>query len=296
MHPAPSVIIFTVLSGAGFGYLAFLGLGLSLGTGFTAFWQFALAFSMTVGGLISSTFHLGNPQRALLAFTQWRTSWLSREAWAAVVTLLIAGFYAIGVIFFATRITPLGWLVAAMCIATVFVTSMIYAQMATVPRWNTVLTPIYFVAAALAAGAMLAGQGAMAILLLLVLTLIQIACWLRGDRRFAERGHSIASATGLGTPGRIRLFEAPHSGSNYLLKEFGFQVARRHAVKLKVICIATLGMIPVLLIFLGGGIGSLILAFAFHLVGICVSRWLFFAEAEHVVQLYYGNAPAPLGA
>ena len=33
MHPAPSVILFTTLSGIGFGLLAFLGLGLPVVTG-----------------------------------------------------------------------------------------------------------------------------------------------------------------------------------------------------------------------------------------------------------------------
>ena len=52
MHPAPSVIAFTVLSGAGLGYLALLGLGLSLGTGLTAVAQFALGYALAVLSLI----------------------------------------------------------------------------------------------------------------------------------------------------------------------------------------------------------------------------------------------------
>jgi len=31
------------------------------------------------------------------------------------------------------------------------------------------------------------------------------------------------------------------------------------------------------------------LAFGFHMTGLFVERWLFFAEAEHVVALYYGK-------
>ena len=77
MHPAPSVIIFTVFSGLGFGMLVFLGLGFPAVTGWVAFFLYAIAYAAAVGGLMASTFHLGNPQRALRAFTQWRTSWLS---------------------------------------------------------------------------------------------------------------------------------------------------------------------------------------------------------------------------
>lgn len=86
MHPAPSLITFTVLSGAGFGYLGFLGM--SHGVGRAALFQFALGFGLALIGLLASSFHLGNPQRAIRAFSQWRSSWLSREAWASVATLL----------------------------------------------------------------------------------------------------------------------------------------------------------------------------------------------------------------
>jgi DMSO reductase anchor subunit len=78
MHPAPSVIIFSTFSGMGFGLLIFLGFGMPDVTGFSAFAFFTIAYLLAVGGLISSTFHLGRPARALKAFSQWRTSWLSR--------------------------------------------------------------------------------------------------------------------------------------------------------------------------------------------------------------------------
>ena len=109
MHPAPSVILFTTFSGLGFGLLVFLGLGLPAVSGFMAFVFFALAYLMAVGGLISSTFHLGHPERALKAFTQWRTSWLSREAWCAVVALVLMAIYGAGLVFLDTRWTPIGW-------------------------------------------------------------------------------------------------------------------------------------------------------------------------------------------
>ena len=77
MHPASSVIIFTVASGLGFGLLTWLGLGLPNANGWAAFWYYALGFALAGGGLLASTFHLGNPQRFLKAFSQWRSSWLS---------------------------------------------------------------------------------------------------------------------------------------------------------------------------------------------------------------------------
>ena len=89
MHPAPSVIIFTTFSGLGFGLLFWLGIGAIVPTGLSAFIWFAIAYVAAVGGLLASTFHLGHPERAIKAFSQWKTSWLSREGIAAVATLLI---------------------------------------------------------------------------------------------------------------------------------------------------------------------------------------------------------------
>ena len=90
MKPATSLIMFTVLSGLGFGLLFWWNLNLNSASNFPNKILFPVAFFITITGLISSTFHLGNPQRALLAFTQWRSSWLSREAVVAVVALVVS--------------------------------------------------------------------------------------------------------------------------------------------------------------------------------------------------------------
>ena len=136
MHPAPSIIIFSTLSGIGFGLLAMLGLGFPEVSGWVAFVFFAIGFALAGGGLVSATFHLGHPERALKSFTQWRSSWLSREAWAAAMAMAVMGLYAFLIIFFDTRLAILGWLGAALSLLTVFTTSMIYTQMKTVPRWT----------------------------------------------------------------------------------------------------------------------------------------------------------------
>ncbi|MEL7082316.1 MAG: DmsC/YnfH family molybdoenzyme membrane anchor subunit, partial [Pseudomonadota bacterium] len=99
MHPAPSVIVFTTFSGLGFGLLIWLGLGFPSVTGWSAFAFFAIAYVFAVGGLLASTFHLGHPERSLKAFTQWRSSWLSREAWCAVAALTLMALYGAGLVF-----------------------------------------------------------------------------------------------------------------------------------------------------------------------------------------------------
>ena len=108
MHPAPSIIVFTVFSGLGFGLLAFLGLGLPKTTNLTMIIYFFISFSLVSIGLISSTLHLGNPQRALKAFTQWKTSWLSREAWMSMVTMIVMAAYAFALLFMDIKIISLG--------------------------------------------------------------------------------------------------------------------------------------------------------------------------------------------
>src|SRR6267142_2766206 len=90
MHPAFSVIFFTTASGAGYGLLALVGvlapLGLVPSDGRFGAAALGFAFVLITAGLLSSTLHLGHPERAWRAFSQWRSSWLSREGVASVLT------------------------------------------------------------------------------------------------------------------------------------------------------------------------------------------------------------------
>lgn len=289
MHPAPSVIIFTALSGLGFGLIFWMGFGLPDVSGMIVVSVFAmLGLGLATIGLLASTFHLGNPQRAWRAFSQWKTSWLSREAIFAVLTLMVFFVYACLWAFLDTRVAALGWLSSALAMATVFTTSMIYAQMKTVPRWNASSTSLLFFVYAAAGGALLAAQMQVAGLLLALLAMIQSFAWMQGDKAFQKSGSTIETATGLSPQGKVRLLEKPHSGTNYLMKEMIHVVGRKHAAKLRVISIALTAIIPATLILLtdaGHMIAALVIVM--HVVGLFAARWLFFAEAEHVVGLYY---------
>ncbi len=289
MHPAPSVIFFTTFSGLGFGLLTWLGLGLPAVTGWTAFAFFAIAYVMAVGGLLASTFHLGRPERAIKAFTQWRSSWLSREAWCAVGALVVMGLYGAGLVFLDTRYPLLGLIGAVFSVLTVFTTSMIYTQLKTIPRWNMPLTPVNFLSISLAGGALLAGQVQIAMILLLIAGGVQALVWMRGDKAFAGSGTTLATATGLGGKGAVRAFEPPHTGTNYLLKEFVHEIGRKHAQKLRIIALGLMVVVPVILLLLPFSHILAVLALASHIAGVLTARWLFFAEAEHVVGLYYGK-------
>lgn len=289
MHPAPSVIIFTSLSGLGFGLLVLLGLGLPAPTGIMAFIYFALAYTLAVGGLMASTFHLGHPERAFKAFSQWKTSWLSREAWLAVAALIVMALYGAGLVFYDLALAPLGWLGASLSLATVYSTSMIYAQLKTIPRWNTPLTSLLFVILSIAGGGLLAVQIPVALPLLVGAGIVQVVYWIWGDQAFGKSGTNMASATRIGDQGSVRAFEPPHTGTNYLLYEFVHVVGRKHAAKLRIISLILMIGTPVLILSMNENIILILIAVLAHAAGLFVSRWLFFAQAEHVVGLYYGK-------
>src|ERR1700721_100889 len=100
MHPSLSIVFFTTASGAGLGLLMLLGIGVPLGllpsnAGF-AFAGLATAVGLALAGLGSSVLHLGRPERAWRAFSQWRTSWLSREGVLSVLTFVPAAIFGVG--------------------------------------------------------------------------------------------------------------------------------------------------------------------------------------------------------
>ena len=76
----------------------------------------------------------------------------------------------------------------------------------------------------------------------------------------------------------------------------GYQVARKHAARLRRLSLISGLVIPALLLLLAGTLGGalqillLVLAVLFGIMGIVNERWLFFAEARHVVTLFYGRS------
>jgi len=258
---------------------------------------------LSSAGLISSTFHLGNPQRAWRAFSQYQSSWLSREGVLSVLTL---GCFVLwlGSAFLAGQ-APLwiGILIAFLCALTIFATAMIYAQLKPVPRWHSHLTPACYLGFSLSSGMILyallrpedMASGQIALASLILAWAIKLLWWQRADKTGRDAdGSTLASATGLTGYADIKLFEAPHLTKNYLMKEMVFEIGRKHGKKLRHISMGLGFVLPFILLVLAGFFGApvmmcAILAFGFHMTGLFVERWLFFAEAEHVVALYYGK-------
>src|SRR5258708_6027804 len=311
MHPALSVILFTTASGAGYGLLVWLGLGGLLGVLPPQRWfglaGFGLALGLITFGLLSSTFHLGHPERAWRAVSQWRSSWLSREGVAALATYPAAGLFALGWVVFES-VDGL-WSLAALAsilgaIVTTVATAMIYRSLRTIQRWhNEWVVPVYL-ALALMTGALLVNalahlfQASHPILGWIAVATTAVGWGLKAQYwRFIDATHgqsSAGSATGLGGRARGSLFAPPHTAEKHLLREMGFQIARKHALKLRRIATVAGFLVPLALSLaaltgpplLAGG--EAVLAAIAGLFGVVIERWLFFAEAKHSVTLYYG--------
>ena len=308
MHPAPSLIVFTVLTGLGYGLAALLGLGLLDPSALATKIAHAMALGLIAGGLVSSTMHLGNPQRAWRAFSQWRSSWLSREGVMAVITFLPLSCAAIAALWSSRYIALPGLVGSVLCAATVYCTSMIYASLRSIDAWHTPLTPLCYLLFAGAGGSVAgvffaaAGGGNLSTISLLALFFL-VSSWSaklvwRNRLKSLRPLSTPETATGLGPIGRVGLFERPHLNDNYLTREMGFKVARKHADKLAVIALVMGGVVPLasslIVLISSDQPGYLATALAFvgllsHLSGMLVERWLFFAEARHSVMAYYGQ-------
>lgn len=307
MHPAYSIIFFTTVSGLGYGLAAMLGLGL-LDPAVTATkLAHVLALTMIGGGLLSSTLHLGNPQRAWRAVTQWRSSWLSREGVLAIVSFVPLGLAALGSLFLDAYWAPVGLAGTALAVATVYCTAMIYGSLRSVQAWNTPLTPACYLLFSASGGSMLAALfsaaggadprlfAGLAVVFLLAAWATKLA-W-RNRLNTMRPLSTPETATGLGFIGKVRLLERPHTNDNYLNREMGYRVARKHAAKLFAIALAAGGVAPLLAMALlalaaptgAGAVLLALIALLFHVAGMMVERWLFFAEARHAVMNYYGG-------
>ncbi len=300
MRPAASLIIFTTLSGLGFGLAAVIGTGLLKAT--SAQWAIIHGF-VSLGfigvGIIASTWHLGHPERAWRALSQWRSSWLSREGVLAGAVVMLLVIYVADQIYSGTVNAWLGGGLGAglalLSLATIFATAMIYASLKPIPLWHHPLTPVNFVLWAIAGGLLLAAtlntwQGTthslppLALITLLIATTSKIAWWQ------SPRKHNSTpeTATGLGKLGKIKMIIPPHTEENWLQHEMGFQIARKHRNRLRPIALILATALPITLIITAPHSAiSLTLATILHIIGVTTERWLFFAEAKHSVMLYY---------
>ncbi|MBX3726545.1 MAG: dimethyl sulfoxide reductase anchor subunit [Xanthomonadales bacterium] len=310
MHPAASVIAFTTLSGAGYGLLVWLGLLVAFGQAgrspalvLTAL----LLGGMLVGaGLLASLAHLGRPERAWRAFSQWRTSWLSREGVAAVASFVPIAGLGWAVLSGAAPAWRDGFALALVpaALVTLVCTARIYDTLRPIPAWhNRWVLPGFLALAAASGGALLwalgvlafalpphRGDGFVLLVLLALAAAVKWAYWRHIDRH--PGGVAAAAALALPAGSAVRSFEAPHTEANFLMREMGFALARKHGARLRRVCLALLVGLPALALvasWLWPGARPAVAALVAGsvLVATALERWLFFAQARHLVTTWY---------
>lgn len=307
MRPALSVIFFTVLSGAGYGLWCLLGAGLAFGiyplTRVGVLVPLAFGFVLVSAGLLASTAHLGRPERAWRALSQWRSSWLSREG----VASLVAYLPMLALAWLAYRghagggVRAAGALLALCALATVWCTANIYRSLKTIRAWRArQVLPLYFAFALLSGGLWLwawvalsgyatpgAGLPLALLALAVVAAIVKTDYWRRID---ATPANTAGHATGLEMLGEVRAFSGPVTEESYLTHEMAFVLARKHATRLRRIALGLFAVLP--------SIGIVVavptqmawlapIAALAALAGLFIERWLFFAEARHAVAAFF---------
>lgn len=302
MHPALSIIFFTVTAGMGYGLaiLVCIHQAFGLSESFTAL-QFMLvmgiALALATVGLLASTLHLANPKNAWRALSQFKRSWLAREA------VLALAFYPLALV-----TTSMVWsdessllslilllATAALALLTVYSTGMIYACLKTVRQWYTPITPLGFCSLAVLSGAAALNMIAESMNktsywlygVLLFCVVAAFACKLAIWLCFKSTTGSLSSATGLAKP-NIRLLDIGHSAPNFLTREFGYRLSAKKRYCLRALMLALIIITPLVFLYADLVASNAAYLMAACYLGVLIERWLFFAEAEHVVRLYHG--------
>jgi sulfite dehydrogenase (quinone) subunit SoeC len=321
MHPAFSVIFLTTLIGAGQGlflaaftaesYAAF-GLLPPVAPSFLAL-SSGISLVLMAGGLGASFFHLGRPERAWRAATQWRTSWLSREVIA--LPAFMGALFLYGALHF-FKINPvlghlpsgapielsavIGSAATLMAFVLFVCTAMIYAGLRFLREWHTPLTVINYIllggasgftlAAALAAFALpdfAAFFAGWAVILTLAGLVGRTASLIRNAR--LKPKSTPQTAIGIKHPRIVQKTQGAMGGS-FNTREFFHGQSQAVLRSVKWGFLLTAFLIPMILLSAGLSMeagGVLSLAFVIQYLGLLAERWFFFAQANHPQNLYY---------
>ena len=321
MHPAFSVIFLTTLIGVGQG----LFLALYTGESYAVVellpaqnqdfyvWGSVISVVFLIGGLISSVFHLGHPERAWRAATRWRTSWLSREV--IVLPIVIGAIAVYGIVhWLGWNLTTFGYetkvrgdltlLLGAFGVAATFAlflcTGMIYACIKFLQEWATPLTVINYTLLGVASGFTLATAFAAftapelvnfyagwAIIITVAAFITRAASLIRNAKIKAKS--SLKTAIGV-RDNRIKQRSMGFMGGSFNTREFFHGASIVMMKSIKWLFLVLVFAIPVTLLSIGISQDStpmLIAAFVVQYIGLIAERWFFFAQANHPQNLYY---------
>lgn len=319
MKPAFSVIFLTTLIGAGQGlFLALFthqsyALFGQLPMQSDAFYGYGslLVLGLLAAGLVASFFHLGHPERAWRAATQWRTSWLSREVIALPAFMGVVFLFAVShlagyrpeVLTFPSGLTVdlsalLGVLGTLLAFVLFVCTAMIYACIRFLKEWHSPLTVINYILMGGASGFVLAAFYAASAapdqadffagwaIILTVLALIgRMAALVRNAR--LKPTSTMQTAIGVKHP-QITQRNYGAMGGSFNTREFFHGKSAGFLKSIRPAFIVLAFVLPLALLAMGlTSPGLLGLAFFVQYVGLLAERWFFFAQANHPQNLYY---------
>jgi len=322
MHPAFSVIFLTTLIGAGQGlFLALFSsqlyseFDLLPSVGDTNFYGIGaiISLALLIGGLISSIFHLGHPERAWRSAARWKTSWLSREV-IALPTMMAAVFaygvvhlfgydsvaYSHGNITLSSSLF-VGIFGVVATFALFICTAMIYACIKFLQEWSSPLTVINYFLFGTASGFILATAlasyldlqeqtsflGAWAIALTVLVFITRSASLYRNAR--IKYKSTIQSAIGV-RHNNIQQKSQGAMGGSFNTREYFHGKTAMFLKSIKIVFMVLVFPIPLILLtaaISNGNTEVLVLAFMIQFIGLVAERWFFFAQANHPQNIYY---------
>jgi len=319
MHPPFSMVFATTLFGIGQGlFLALMtvqtyaGMHILQVENSAEFYGWGAVWSLVIlgAGLFSSVFHLGHPERAWRAASQWRTSWLSREVIALPVLMgLVFVYGAINLMGWDTVLTAegssvevtlsfvIGWVAVLVNFALFIATGMIYAAIRFIQEWRCSMTPINYILLGSASGFLAATAFAtqMApgqVTLLLDLTIILLTLAILGKLAHLWRNTRIKYKSNLQTAIGVRHTKIQQKAMGFMGGSFNTREFFSHKTPefKRVVLIAFLVVafvIPMVMIVSSSSFGVLLAAVIIQYVGLVMERWYFFASANHPQNLYY---------
>lgn len=322
MRPTFSIIFLTTLIGAGQGlflalysgelYSVFRLLPAQDSVHFHALGSL-FALILLLAGLASSFFHLGRPERAWRAASQWRTSWMSREVivlpvfMGAVAVWGLVHYTGWNPVLFTFRYTfeielslVMGAVATLLCFALFLCTGMIYACIRMLQEWATPLTVVNYTLLGGASGFVLATGfaawqapsqtgffGGWAVILT-VLALLGRGASLVRNARMAPKS-TLQTALGIRHANIAQKAQGAMGGS-FNTHEYFHGATKRKYKNVKWAFLILVFPVPLCLVSAGMAANIPVLfaaAFVVQYIGLLMERWFFFAQANHPQNLYY---------
>ena len=302
MHPAWSVILFTVLAGLGQGLFLMLVRAGSDGLD---------SSSLAIGGAVSvvlmciglacSFLHLGHPMRAWRAVAMWRTSWLSREVIVLPLTIAVVGLWSLGHFFGKPHMGVLAMLGVVLCFALWICTGMIYACLRFLREWAHWLTLLNFTLLGWMSGATLFvalwrcafpdGDATRWLTAAIVLTVAGAVARLASlaRNRMLKPLSTPQSAIGVKNP-KLRQMSQGATGGSFNTREFFHGKSALVVRNVRWIALGLSFAVPLVLLVAARyhSEASLVAGAAVsQVLGLLAERWLFFAQANHPQNIYY---------